>query len=137
SEVSGEKGSRVLSVTLTKGRLARESKFTAVRDVAIAGSSRTSSCSRSRISAPPRDGCGWERCRPFTRLVFGQFDKDASSRAGVEESNSLPLGADAGRFVDEPDARRSTAVERSVEVPHGKANMMDAGSAARHERGDR
>ena len=31
SEVSGEKGSRVLSVTLTKGRLARESKFTAVK----------------------------------------------------------------------------------------------------------
>jgi len=55
----------------------------------------------------------------------------------VEEGNLLPLGADAGRFVDEPDACVSTAVEGGTQVGDGKADVMNAGPATRHERGDR
>lgn len=55
----------------------------------------------------------------------------------MEEGNLLPLRADAGRFVDEPDACLSTAIESGIQIGDGKADVMDAGSATRHERGDR
>ena len=79
---------------------------------------------------------GREHPRLFTRLQFGKLDQDASSRAGVEERNLLPLGADAGRFVDKPDTCLSTAIESGVQVGDGEADVMDAGPATRHEGSD-
>ena len=51
----------------------------------------------------------------------------------MKEGNSLPLGADSGRFVDEPESRRTAARERGVQVVYHEANVVNSGTASRNE----
>lgn len=47
----------------------------------------------------------------------------------MQEGDSLSLGTQSGRLVNETDAGLATAVQRVVQVVHGEADVMDSGPA--------
>ena len=51
----------------------------------------------------------------------------------MEKRDPFLLRADAGGFVDEPNAGCTTTLEGGVEVVYEKAEVMDAGPALGHE----
>lgn len=55
----------------------------------------------------------------------------------MHEGNATSAGPDAGRFVHEAIAGAAAGGQRSLEVGHAVADVMDAGSAARQELCDR
>jgi hypothetical protein len=55
----------------------------------------------------------------------------------VQERNSLSFSAKAWFLVNEFYARSATAVQRGIEIVHGKADVMNAGSALGHVPRDR
>ena len=54
----------------------------------------------------------------------------------MKEGNALPLGADAGRLVDEPETGVAATGQGAVEVVDFEADVMNARSALRDELGD-
>lgn len=54
----------------------------------------------------------------------------------MEKRDPLPLGANAGLLVYEPDAQGTTALENRIQISNGKADVMDGRSALRHEPAD-
>ena len=65
----------------------------------------------------------------FLALVFSEFDQHASRAGGMNECDALSLGAESGGGVDEADTGSSAAGKRGVEVVHGKADVVNAGTA--------
>lgn len=55
----------------------------------------------------------------------------------MQEGDSFSLGSDARFLVDELNASSAAPVECRLEVVDGKADVMDSGSALRHESRDR
>jgi len=55
----------------------------------------------------------------------------------VEKRDPFSLGPDTGFLVDELDPRLPAALQHRVEIVDRKADVMDAGSALRHEARDR
>ena len=54
----------------------------------------------------------------------------------MEEGNSFSLRSDARFLVDELNTCGAAPLECRVQVVDGKADVMDSGSALRHEAGD-
>src|SRR5512140_2984473 len=54
----------------------------------------------------------------------------------MEKRDTFPLGTDARGLVDEAEAGGPTARERTVEVVHGEADVMDARAASGDEFAD-
>jgi hypothetical protein len=55
----------------------------------------------------------------------------------VQKHDPLSFGPDARLFVDEPYARGAAPLDHRVEIIDGKADVMYARSALRHEASDR
>ena len=55
----------------------------------------------------------------------------------MKKRDPFLLGADAGGLVDEPNAGRSTTIERGVEVVDREAQVMDAGTTLGHKSANR
>ena len=51
----------------------------------------------------------------------------------MQKRDPFLLGADAGGFVDEPDAGCTTTLEGGIEVVNGKAEVVDSRPALGHE----
>ena len=54
----------------------------------------------------------------------------------MQERDTFPLGAEPGRFIDQPNAGLATTLERTVEIVDRKADVMDARAAFGDELAD-
>ena len=54
----------------------------------------------------------------------------------MQEGDTFPVGAEPGRFIDQPKAGRAATRERTVEIVDCEADVMDAGAAFGDELAD-
>lgn len=69
--------------------------------------------------------------------MLRQLYQDASRRRGVQKGDAFPLGANARLLVDQTNTAIAASGQRSVQIVHRKADVMDAGTAAFEESADR
>ncbi len=55
----------------------------------------------------------------------------------MQERDPLPLGPDTWRLINEPDPRRAAPLHHLIQVVHGKADVVNSGSALVQEPADR